>query len=493
MLINAVEPEEYRVAFIKDGILDGFQIETSTAEQIVGNIYKGVIDRIEPKLQACFVNIGLPKNGFLPAGEVHPEYYQTDDSAMKETKNPHIEKVLKKDQEVLVQVTKEMPGRKGAQLTTYISLAGRYIVLTPGRNLNGVSRKIEDEQERLRLKAVMSRLRRPEEIGYIVRTVAGGQNKKELSKDLTRLIRMWKEIKGRVKKAEPLSLIHKEQDICLRTLRDYYTSDISEILVDEPETLAKIREYMKIISPRHGRRVRHFKEKRPIFDYFNIEKQIENIYQNKVWLKSGGSIVVEATEALVAIDVNSGRGKTGKDIESMVFKTNLEAACEIARQLRFRDMGGLIVIDFIDMKDRNHIREVEKTLREELKRDRARIDTGHISKFGLLELSRQRLRPSIESRSYQICRYCHGRGMVKSVESSAVSFLRRIGVGLSTGGVIQVTANLSDEVAGYLQNRKRKELSQLEERYGAAIIIQSDPLIPPGEGTLDFSKQTDVD
>ncbi|MCK5551518.1 MAG: ribonuclease E/G, partial [Deltaproteobacteria bacterium] len=266
MLINAVESEELRVAFLKDHMLDGFYIETSIAEQKVGNIYKAVVDRIDKRLQASFVNFGSDKNGFLSADAVHPEYYLKKTPIPKDQNFPPIEKVLKKGQELLVQVTKEMPGRKGAHLTTYISLAGRYLVLTPGRTINGISRQIEDEDERQRLKSIMGRFKLPEEVGYIVRTVAAGHNKKELSKDLNHLLRMWKDIRNRVKKSPPFSLIHKEQDLCFRTLRDYYTSEVSEILVDDKETFKKIKEYMKIISPRHQRRVKLYREKRPIFD-----------------------------------------------------------------------------------------------------------------------------------------------------------------------------------------------------------------------------------
>ena len=492
MLINAVEPEEYRIAFIKDGLMDGFHIETSTSEQKVGNIYKGVVERLGPKLQACFVNFGTGRNGFLSASDIHPEYYQGKGEVPKDQRVPPIEKILIKGQELLVQVTKEMSGQKGDHLTTYLSLAGRYIVLTPGRTTNGISRKIEDEEERQRLKSIMAQLKLPEEIGYIVRTVAAGQNKKELSRDLNRLLRMWKTIRTSVEKSPTFSLIHKEQDLCLRTLRDYYTSEVSEIFVDDKETFAKIKDYMKIISPRHQRRVKLYKEKRPLFDRYEIEKQIESIYSNRVILKSGGSIIIDTTEALISIDVNSGRGKVGKDIESMVFETNLEAANEIVRQLRLRDMGGLVVIDFIDMKDRKHIREVEKVLREGLRKDRAKVDTSHISKFGLLELSRQRLRPSIESRSYQACHYCNGRGIVMSVEAAAVSVMRRIWMGVSKGDVTRVNGNLSAEVAVYLQNRKRKELADLENRYGIEIVLNGDPSLAPGGGKLDFVKEQEI-
>jgi len=486
MLINAVDPEEFRVAFTKDGMLDGFHIETITAEQRVGNIYKAVVERAEPSLQACFVNFGVEKNGFLPAGDIHPEYFQGEASEGKAV--PPVEKVIRKGQELLVQVTKEMPGRKGAHLTTYISIAGRYLVLTPGRTINGVSRQIEDEEERKRLKEIMNQVTLPEEIGYIVRTVAAGQNKRELSKDLNRLLRMWRDIKKRVARAPAFSLLHKEQDLCLRTLRDYFTSDVSEVLVDDKETYDKIREYMKIISPLHQRRVKLYKHTVPIFDRFEIEQQIESIYRNRVNLKSGGTIVIDPTEALIAIDVNSGKGKMGKDVESMAYRTNMEAAREIARQLRLRDIGGLVVVDFIDMRDRKHNREVEKTLREEMKKDRAKTDTSPLSKFGILELSRQRLRPSIESKTYQVCPTCLGRGMVMSVESAAVSVMRRIWVGLSKGDVTQVNGRLCVEVASYLQNRKRKELLDLEDRYNVKIVLNADPSLPPGDHRLEFAK-----
>ncbi|MBW1782374.1 MAG: Rne/Rng family ribonuclease [Deltaproteobacteria bacterium] len=488
MLINAVEAEEYRIAVIKDGLLDGYYIETATAEQKTGNIYKGVVERIEPSLQACFVDYGSDKNGFLSAGDIHPEYFMTGHESSKERAVPPIEKTLKKGQELLVQVTKEMPGHKGAQLTTYLSIASRHLVLMPGSK-GGISKKIEDEEERLRLKSIMGNFKLPEGVGYIVRTAALGQNKNELSRDLNRLLRMWKNIKKNVKDASPLSLIHKEQDVCLRTLRDYFTSEIAEVLVDDKETFAKVKRYMKIISPRHQRRVKLYKEKRPIFAQYEIERQIESVYQSRVPLKSGGSIVIDPTEALIAIDVNSGRARTGKDVETTAFHTNIEAAQEIARQLRLRDMGGLVVIDFIDMRDKKHNREVEKMVRDKTKDDRAKISMSPISKFGLLELSRQRLRPSIESMSYQTCTCCGGRGIVPSVETAALSFLRRIRMGVSRKGIVQVKGSLSLEVATYLQNRKRKDLAQLESRYGVDITLQADAAIPPGGGTVEFLKE----
>ncbi len=486
MVINAMEMEEYRVAIIGDGVLHGFYIEATASEQITGNIYKGVIERIEPSLQACFVNYGADKSGFLSISDVHPEYFLEGFTVKEDQGLPPINKVLKKGQEILVQVTKEMPGSKGAQLTTYLSLASRYVVLTPGRPGRGISKKIDDETERSRLKDIISQFTLPEGVGCIVRTAARKQSKRELSRDLNRLMRIWKGIKRNVKKAPALSLVHKEQDLCLRTLRDYLTREIKEIIVDDKETFTKIKEHVRTISPWHQRRVKLYKDKSPIFDHFGLEEQIETIYGNRVELKSGGTIVIDPTEALIAIDVNSGRGRSGRDIEATAFNTNKEAAVEIARQLRLRDVGGLVVIDFIDMKDRSHNREIEKLLKEATKEDRAKIDMSGISKFGLLELSRQRLRPSIESISYQVCRQCQGRGLVPSVEAASLSLLRRIWGGASRAGVIQVKGRLPLGVATYLQNRKRKELARLEARYGVDILLDVDSSLAPGEGKIEL-------
>ncbi len=486
MLINAVEAEEARVALVKDGVLEDFYIETMGEEEKVGNIYKGIIEKVEPSLQACFVNIGLEKNGFLPFNEIHPEYFLKPSDAHRPQQ---IQSLIREGQEVLVQVTKEMPGRKGHHLTTYLSIASRFLVLTPGREGGGISKKIADEAERARIKKIMSQFKFPEGVGYIVRTAAEGQSKRELSKDLKGLLRVWTDIKKRVKEAPPLTLIHEEQDVCLRVLRDHFSAEISEVLVDDKETYVKVKNYMKIISPRYQRRVKLYKDKVPIFDRFEVEEQIESIFSNRVNLKSGGYITIDPTEALISIDVNSGKGMLGKDIETMAFRTNMEAVKEVARQLRLRDLGGLIVVDFIDMKDKRHIREVEKALREEFKKDKAKIDMSRISKFGLVEISRQRIRPPIESRRYHTCQYCHGRGLVQSVESAAVSVLRRISMGLSREGLSAVEGRLPAEVADYLQNKKRRELSELESRYGVEITLEGDASLAPGEADLQFIKQ----
>ena len=492
MLINAVDPEEYRLAIVKDGELDGFYIETSTKEETKANIYRGIVVRIEPSLQAAFIDYGAEKNGFLPAGEIHPEYYESP-GIVSELKAPApIEKVLKKRRELLVQVTKEREGRKGAYLTTYISLAGRYLVLTPGRATGGISHNIEDDGERQRLKSVMSHLELPEGVGYIVRTAAAGQKKRVIARDLNNLLRMWRDIKRRAETQPSPSIIFKEQDIGLRTLRDYFTAEVKEVLVDDRETWSEMKDFMRIISPRHQRRIKLYKDKRPIFSEYGIEKQIEQIYSNRVPLKSGGSIVIDSTEALIAIDVNSGRSQRTRGLEGTAFNTNLEAAKEIAKQLRLRDIGGLVVIDFIDMKDPKHERELVKQVREEVKRDRAKMNVSYISKFGLMELSRQRLRPSIESKSYQICECCQGRGIVRSVEAASLSFLRQIWQDASKGDIERVTGVLPSKVADYLLNKKRRELAELEKRYGVSIEIQGNPDLPPWGGGLEFVERTET-
>ncbi|HUV59408.1 MAG TPA: Rne/Rng family ribonuclease [Desulfatiglandales bacterium] len=490
MLINAVDPEEYRIAILKDGELDAFYIATSTREEIKGNIYKGTVARIEPSLQAAFINYGADKNGFLPIGEIHPEYYESQGFVSNGKSAPQIEKALKKGNEILVQVTKEREGKKGAYLTTYISLAGRYLVLTPGRPNSGISQKIEDEEERQRLKSLMNQLKLPEEIGYIVRTAASGQKKRTIDRDLRNLLRMWQDIKKRAEAEPTQSILFKEEDLGVRTLRDYFSAEVDEVIVDDKETWLEIKDFMKVISPRHQNRVRLYKEKAPIFSEYGIEKQIEQIYSNRVPLTSGGSIVIDSTEALISIDVNSGRSTRSRGVETTAYKTNLEAAREIARHLRLRDIGGLVVIDFIDMKDPKHARDLIKQVKEETKRDRAKMSFSNISKFGLMELSRQRLRPSIESKSYQICEFCQGRGIVKSVEAAAVSFLRQIWLGVSKGDIETVTCMLPSNVTNYLLNKKRVELAELEKRYGVNIEIQANPNLSPWEGDIKVTEKS---
>jgi ribonuclease E len=491
LLINAVDPEEYRLALIEDGILEEFYIETAAREQIRGNIYKGVVAHIEPALQAAFIDYGSEKNGFLQADEIHPEYHaQADEPSEGHShKRLPIQKMIRRGQEILVQVTKEESGTKGVALTTYISLPGRYLVLTPGQPGIGVSRKIEGEEERARLKTILSQSKIPEEVGTIVRTAGSGKKKQELTKNLESLVRLWEEIRTRAMEQPAPSLVYKEMDLAIRTIRDLFTSDIQEILIDNKEIHKQVRDFLELIAPRQRNQVKFYKETRPIFSKHQIENQIETIFQNRIKLKSGGHIVIDTTEALVAVDVNSGRSVKERQIEETAFKTNLEAAEEIARQLRLRDLGGLIVIDFIDMKETKHDNEVVKVLKNHLKRDKARTTVSKISKFGLLELSRQRIRPPIQFGTYYTCPTCQGKGQVRSIETLALMYLRKIWLGISKGAIATVNGSLPLDVANYLLNRKREELCRLEERHKVTILIDGQPGILPEDGKLEFIKR----
>ena len=485
MLINADEPEEYRLAIISGKKLEEFYLETTTRENTVGNIYKGVVENIQPSLQAAFVNLGSEKNGFLQLQEIHPDYYQQEPPA--EGKRARIQDVLKPGQELMVQVVKEATLSKGAFLTTYISLPGRYLVLMPGSKHGGISRRIEDEQQRQRLRKIISQLQVPEGIRLIVRTAGENRTKRELSKDFSYLLRLWNNIKATAQEATSPALLYQERDLTIRAIRDYFTTGVKKILVDNKEVYKRVKDFMAVVSPRHRWLVKLYKEKRPIFAEYQLENQIETIYSNRISLKSGGFLLIDTTEALVAVDVNSGKFSREKELEETAFKTNLEAAVEVPRQLRLRDLGGLIVIDFIDMKDRKHIRQIERTLREEFKKDRARIEMGRISKFGLMELSRQRLRPSLQSSSYVSCSRCGGAGVVRSTEATALAYLRKIWLELSHGEVNRIRGYFSEEVADYLLNRKRGEILKLESRYSANIHIEGSRDITPGQGRLDFS------
>lgn len=489
MLINADEPEEYRLAIVSGKKLEEFYVETTTRENTLGNIYKGVVVNIQPSLQAAFVDFGTEKNGFLQFHEIHPEYYQQEPPA--EAVRARIQDALRTGQELMVQVVKEATLTKGAFLTTYISLPGRYLVLMPGSKHGGISRKIEDEQQRQNLRKIIAQLPVPEGINLIVRTAGENRTKRELSKDFRYLLRVWENIKATAKEVKPPALLYQERDLTIRAIRDYFTTNIKKIQVDNKEVYKRVKDFMAVVSPRHRQVVKLYKEKRPIFAEYQLEKQIETIYSNTIPLKSGGFLVIDTTEALVAVDVNSGRSSRERELEETAFKTNLEAAAEVPRQLRLRDLGGLVVIDFIDMKDRKHIRQVERTLREEFKKDRARTEMGRISKFGLLEVSRQRLGPSLQSSSYVSCNRCGGTGVVRSTEATALTYLRKIWLELSRGEVNHVHGYFSKEVADYLLNKKRAELIRLESRYSASINIEGHQEIIPGEGKLEFS-QTEV-
>ncbi|MDR1873110.1 MAG: Rne/Rng family ribonuclease [Deltaproteobacteria bacterium] len=487
IIINAQDPEECRVAMLdSDGRLQEYYSDAGFRQQSLSNIYKGVIQNIEPSLQAVFVNFGQDRNGFLQLADIHPEYFLEDGG-----RDPDLKKCLKKGQPLLVQVLKE-PGRvKGASLTTYISLAGRFVVLTPGRDHVGVSRKIESDKERHRLRAIAEELPVPEGCGYIVRTVAEERSKRELADDLYQVYNLWEDIRRQAQDSPAPSLIYREQDLAIKILRDHLTQDVREILVDDQATWQKIKDYVKAIAPGQQKVVKFHKEKRPIFARHQLEEQLATIFQTSVKLKSGGSIVITPTEALVSIDVNSGKGTKEGNLEDTAFATNLEAADEVARQLRLRDLGGLVVVDFIDMREEKHRREVEKRIREATRADKAKTEFGIISKFGLLELTRQRLRPSIELGSFTICPHCQGRGLIKTSESASLAFLRQIAHLLfNRREVGEIRARVHPEVANFLVNYKRLELTRLEERHKARVIVNGDSRLNSGQWEIDAYRAT---
>ncbi len=489
LLINAEEPEECRIALIEDGRVESFHVTTVVHEQTKGNIYKGRVTAIEPNLQAAFVDIGTGKNGFLSFGEIHPEYYSCDKAAQKHWKDLNIQEVIIKGQEILVQVVKEAAGTKGASVTTYLSLPGRFLVLMPGSDSHGISRKIEDEEERAKLRTIMNSLSIPEGIGYIVRTASKDITKTALNKDLRYLLRLWQETKKRGQTVQSPALIYKDQDIIAKVLRDYYTPDIQEILVDSQEAQKQVRGFLSLLPTKQRKTtVRLHQGARPIFNQYAVEDQIEQIYHPTVKLPSGGSIVINPTEALVAIDVNSGRTAKDKNFNETIFLANMEAAAELARQLRLRDLGGLIVVDFIDMRNARHIREVEKQVKASMKRDRAKVDISRISKFGLMQISRQKLGRPIQMGSYHVCEYCQGRGVTRSVETQSLSYMRRIQTGVAHKDVVGVKCRLPIKVAQYLLNNKREELLEIEKDYGATIRIEPAPEMTPADHDIEFIK-----
>ena len=469
MLINAVHPEQKRMAILEDGKLIEFDIQMSFKQPITGNIYKGVVQKVERGLQAAFVNYGGKKDGFLPLRDVSPDNFTETGSREGNQDGPR--KTLKVGQEILVQVLREVSGQKGALLTGYISMPGRYLVLLPNKESSGVSRKIEDEGDRKRLKEIVEQIKKEEGLGFIVRTAGMSRTKQELSRDYQHLLRLWQEIKNKTKAVSAPALIYQESDFGVRTLRDYFTPEITEIWVDDPETFKKMRIYCKAIAPRNLKMIQLYKEKTSIFDKFQLEDQIRSIYQDRVNLKSGGYLVIKPTEAMITIDVNSGRASNKRNVEETAYRTNIEAAEEIARQLRLRDLGGLVAIDFIDMMDRKNNAEVERTFKKALSLDRARIQLAKISKFGILELSRQKKHSTIQEISYINCPFCHGSGIRPSLEYAALSAFRKMESQAVKGASSSLTVSLPHEVAHYLLNQKRSEICKLETDYEMDIHI----------------------
>jgi len=511
MLINVSQAEECRIALLEDGILEELYTERTSQNNWVGNIYKGKIVNIEPSIQAAFVDFGVGRNGFLHISDIEPEYFRQagyDPADILSGKNfgiddeegggdqdppqrsrgpnprggklrsgrprfkPPIHEIFKRGDEVVVQVIKEGIGTKGPTLSTYVSIPGRYLVLMPSLGRVGISRKIEDEVERKKLKSTMHEINIPKGVGFIVRTAAQERNRKELYRDVAYLLRLWKVLAKRIKNQPGPCDVYEESDIMIRTIRDTFTEDIDSILIDSPDAFQRAKEFMELVMPKYADRIELYDSREPLFHRFKLEQEIARIHQRVVPLKGGGSIVIDPTEALVAIDVNSGNFRGGdENAEENAFHLNLAASKEIARQLRLRDLGGVIVNDFIDMRKESHRRKVEKSLSDAMKRDRARTKILRTSPFGLIEMTRQRIRPSFKRSVYEDCPCCRGRALVKTAESMAIEVTRILMLASQHQGVARINVRVNENVAAYLNNRKRRELIQLEESSGVAILI----------------------
>lgn len=492
MLINATQAEELRVALVDGQKLYDFDIELPSKEQKKSNIYKGIITRVEPSLEAAFVNYGAEKHGFLPFKEITPDYRQAVDNSEHEGRRPAIKDLIHEGQEILVQIEKEERGNKGAALTTYISLAGTYLVLMPNNpKAGGISRRIEGDT-RNELREVMASLEIPESMGLIVRTAGCGKNAEELQWDLNYLMQLWEAIERTAGEQAAPVLIFQESNVIIRALRDHLRGNIDEILIDNEDAFGLVQKFLKQVMPHFLPRAKLYHDSVPLFSRYQIESQIELAYGREVPLPSGGSLVIDHTEALTSIDINSARATKGSDIEETALNTNLEASDEIARQLRLRDLGGLFVIDFIDMMSNKNQRTVETRLKEALKIDRARIQTGRISRFGLLEMSRQRMRPSLGDATQLTCPRCKGQGTIRNVESVALSVLRIIEEEAMKKGTEKVIAHLPIDAATFLLNEKRTAIERIEQKLDVDIVILPSRHLETPAYEIERIKEKDV-
>ena len=493
MLINADQPEECRAVVIENGKLDEIIVEHSSHELVKGNIYLGVVTRVEPAIEAAFVDIGKKKYGFLPFKDVLPEsYLQTGEKKAR----TRIQDVMIRGQKLLVQVVKESRDAKGPSLTNAVTIPGRFLVLMVSSDSSGISRKIEDESERKKIKQLMSDLGVPASMGVIIRTAGVGRTKTELQKDIQALLKIWETIETQFadQNTKAPSLLYEGPDMVVRTVRDHFSNEMTEVLVDNKESFDSLNEFMKLVMPRMRNRVKFYQNTKPLFSLHNVEEQIESIYKRRVELPSGGSIIIDVGEAMVSIDVNSGRTTGASALEETAIKTNLEAAEEITRQLRLRDLGGLIVIDFIDMFQKKNKALLEKQVKLSCKRDRARINISRISRFGLLEMSRQRLAPPVKEGIFSSCQHCGGTGHVKTDSSSALSVIRKIQEHLSTGNVKVLQVRISTQVTNYLLNHKTKALMELELKHGVDIKFETEENLPQenfGYTILERKKEED--
>ena len=492
MLINVVEPEETRIAILEDNQLEEFYLERATQERIVGNIYKGVVTNIQPSLEAAFVDFGRRKHGFLHASDVRNDAAQQDSGKRNGsgTTQGDISQLLQEGQHILVQVTKEGIGDKGPALTTYLSLPGRCLVLMPGLSRRGVSRRIVQEPERQRLRNLIKDLKIPSGIGIIARTASEDSSHKDLERDLDYLVKLWTVVEARARKSDAPALIYQESDQVIRAIRDVFTDEISKIVVDSPEVFERAREFLNLVMPGHVRKVRLHKDHQALFHKYGVEAEIEKMGSRTAALKSGGSIVLEQTEALVAIDVNSGHFKGKADAEETAYRINMDAAPEIARQVRLRDLGGLLIIDFIDMQDGKHRAEVEDTLWKALKKDRARFRMLRMSPFCIVEITRQRRRVSFGQTAYVDCPSCGGKGRVKSAETVGLEIMRKLRTHLAQPDIQSVEVHASPSVANYVNNAMRSRLEQLQGASGGKrIAVVADIAVGQEQHDIRFLKE----
>lgn len=481
MLINVAESEECRVAVVDNGSLEELYVERASAGAHVGNIYKGKVVNIEAGIQAAFIDFGLGKNGFLHISDLHPRYFtgaggkQIENigrrKALKE--RPLIQNCLKKGREIVVQVTKEGIKTKGPTLSTYLALPGKYLVMMPWMRRQGVSHKIEDEDERMRLRKILDQSNPPKGLGFIIRTAGQGCSKKDIENDLRYLNRLWKAIDKKIDTEKSPASLYQESDLVIRALRDVFNSKITKVLCDSEAVVRKLKDFLAIVTPRLQKRVTFYDGKIPLFHKYKIEEEIAKIQSRRVELKGGGSIVIEQTEALVAIDVNSGRSRKQKNAEQTAYESNIEAANEIARQLRLRDLGGLIICDFIDMRTARHRKEVERAFKAAVKPDRSRSKILNISRFGVVEMTRQRMRPSLQLSTYLACPHCAGTGFVKSHESLAIEIIRLLNLSAVNAKIRRIEVSVSPEVADYLQNYKRAAIAEIEQINDKRVNIHS--------------------
>ncbi|HMO01913.1 MAG TPA: Rne/Rng family ribonuclease [Oligoflexia bacterium] len=502
MLINAIDSEECRIAILENGNVIELEVDSNTGRKLKGNIYKGRIARVEPSLQAAFVDIGTARNAFLQINDVKPSIKDdplTNESAQRKNSSrssrrgryrQRIQDLLKEGDQIIVQVVKEEREMKGATLTTYLSLPGRYIVIIPGTDRSGISRRIKDLEMRSRLKRLAQELEIPEGIGAIIRTAGLDRSMSELSRDASLQLKLWEKIEAESRKVTAPALIYRDNDVATRVIRDYFTPEVREIVIDDQVSFNRVKEFVGEVMPRYRSRIKLYDLQQPIFSYYKIEDQVRSTLDREVKLPSGGAIILEPLEALVAIDVNSGKATNESNIEETAYKTNLEAADEIAKQLRLRDLGGLIVIDFIDMVSENHRNAVEKRIRDATRDDKARIEIGKISKFGLLEMSRQRLRTSITSQSFLGCTHCFGTGLVKTNECIALEALRKVQSALSAGQLGTVKIRMAPAPALFLLNNKRQRIGSLESQFNSQILILVDGRMHHDEYELEFDSSS---